>query len=231
MRNKLMEKEKKVIREEIKQDEKKNGGKKRKSEKAASQAPKKAKTSSTGAKKKPPPKMMKKANGQLKPRVTSQGNKRMSIPEDLFPEFCRRIGANGTGERMKLINKFAEDFPTVSVRQVTLRLGEITTRDLPKGIPPLEKKGGRAFMFYLLPRFYKFLPEDERPEEWEKRAEEDERKYQEEKEGRKTPLKSSSVAVIDPGSDKMDGASITTGASPSVADDDGEETEDEGDPA
>ena len=44
-----------------------------------------------------------------KPRVTSQGNKRMSIPMEIFPEFCRRIGATGTAQRTKLRNKFVLD--------------------------------------------------------------------------------------------------------------------------
>jgi SWI/SNF-related matrix-associated actin-dependent regulator of chromatin subfamily A member 5 len=57
-----------------------------------------------------------------KPRVTSQGNKRMSIPEELFPEFCRLIGATGTAQRMKLINDFVEKYPDVSVRQVRYQL-------------------------------------------------------------------------------------------------------------
>jgi hypothetical protein len=36
--------------------------------------------------------LMKQPDGQLKVRVTSQGNKRMTIPDEVFPEFCRRIG-------------------------------------------------------------------------------------------------------------------------------------------
>lgn len=96
--------------------------------------------------KKSPKLMMKKANGQLKPRITSNGNKRMAIPDDLFPEFCKRIGAHGTGERVNVINQFVEDHPTISIRQVTIRLSEITTRDRPTWIPEPEKKQGRAFM-------------------------------------------------------------------------------------
>ena len=105
--------------------------------------------------------MMQRPDGQLKPRVTSQGNKRMTIPEELFPEFCRRISASGTGERMNVINRFVDDHPTISVRQVTLRLTEITTRVKPACVPESKdksKKGGRAFMFYLRPCFYKYLP-------------------------------------------------------------------------
>jgi hypothetical protein len=119
-------------------------------------------------------KMMKKANGVLAPRVTSQGNKRMSIPDELLPDFCRRIGANGTGERMKLINTFVEEYPDISVRQVTMKFSDITTKTLPSWIPPPEKKSGRSFMFYLRARHYHLLPENERPNDWEKLAEEDE---------------------------------------------------------
>ena len=127
---------------------------------------------------------MKTANGQVKQRVTSQGNKRMAIPDEHFPEFCRRIGANGTAERMKLINQFAEEHPTVSVRQVTLKLGEITTKTVPGCITQpaeREKKAGRAFVFYLRPRYYKYLPPEERPADWEKYAALDEQAWQEEK--------------------------------------------------
>jgi len=122
--------------------------------------------------------MMKKPDGQLKPRVTSQGNKRMTIPDELFPEFCRRISAAGTGERMKLINEFVEDNPTISVRQVTLKLSEVTTRDRPACVaPPSEttKKSGRAFIFYLRPCFYKHLTPEDRPPNWKEFAEADEK--------------------------------------------------------
>jgi SWI/SNF-related matrix-associated actin-dependent regulator of chromatin subfamily A member 5 len=213
---------------EFKADKKK--GKKRKNDPSTTfHAPKKMKMA-PGPKKKAP-KLMKKANGQLKPRVTSQGNKRMAIPDELFSGFCRRIGAKGTGERMKLINHFAEDNPTVSVRQVTLRLGEITTKDLPGCIEPPEKKSGRAFMFYLRPRFYKHLSPDELPEGWEKYAEEDESKWQQEKANKKASSAKSEEKAESVTSDKMESAS---NVSPSVVeedDDDGEETEDEGEPA
>ena len=124
----------------------------------------------------------------VKPRITSLGNKRMQIPDELFPEFCRRISAYGTGERMKVINAFVEDHPAVSVRQVTMRFSEITTRDRPGCIPDVKfvKKSGRAFMFYLRPCFYKCLPASERPVNWEQYAADDERLYEEEKELRRT---------------------------------------------
>ena len=113
---------------------------------------------------------------------SNNGNKRMAIPDDLFPEFCRRIGAYGTGERVQMMNKFVEENPQISIRQVTLKLAEITTKDRPPWIPEPDKKQGRAFMFYLRPRFYPLLPENERPEGWEQYAAEDERKWAEEKE-------------------------------------------------
>eukprot|EP00980_Cylindrotheca_fusiformis_P022389 scaffold9267_cov168-Cylindrotheca_fusiformis.AAC.1 len=228
-RKKLIAAEKKLIYKSFKEDKK--NGKKRKSEPASTfHAPKKIKLS-TGPKKKVP-KLMKNSSGQLKPRVTSQGNKRMSIPDDLFPEFCRRIGADGTGERMKLINQFAEENPTVSVRQVTLRLGEITTKDMPGCVVPKEKekKTGRAFMFYLRPRYYKHLPPEDRPEGWEKYAEEDDRKWLAEQAAKKASKKQkkenrvSTSSAASTASDQMESAS---NVSPSVADDDGEETEDD----
>ena len=173
-------------------DKSKKTSKKRKAEPAAtstkkasttavaSKSPATAASKGTGAKKSPKL-MMKKANGQLKPRITSNGNKRMAIPDELFPEFCQRIGARGTGERVNLLTQFVEDHPTISIRQVTIKFSEITVRDRPAWVPEPEKKQGRAFMFYLRPRFYKYLPDNERPADWEALAEEDERKWQEEK--------------------------------------------------
>lgn len=152
------------------------GGKGSKKRKPSSKSAKpKTTTAPTGKKK-----MMKKANGVLAPRVTSQGNKRMSIPDELLPEFCRRIGAHGTGERMKLINTFVEEHPDISVRQVTMKFSDITTRTLPSWVPPPEKKSGRSFVFYLRARFYHLLLENERPNDWEKLAEEDEALWKQE---------------------------------------------------
>lgn len=216
-------------------------GKKRKSEtKTLFPNPKKPK--SIQAMKKKVPKMMKTAAGQVKLRVTSQGNKRMAIPDEHFPEFCRRIGAGGTGERMKLINQFAEEHPTVSVRQVTLKLGEITTKEMPACVKPPEKKQGRAFMFYLRPRFYKHLPPEERPEGWEKYAEIDERLWEAEQQssgnGKRKKSSSSSNNTVTSSHASVADESITSekaetasNVSPSVGDDDdeedGEETGDE----
>jgi hypothetical protein len=212
-------------------DKKKSKKHKLESTTSVSPPPKKMKMS-PGPKSKGP-KLMKKADGQLKPRVTSQGNKRMAIPVELFPDFCGRISAEGTGERMKLINQFADEHPTISVRQVTIRLGEITTRELPACVKPPEKKNGRAFMFYLRPRFYKYLSADERPEEWEKYAAEDEAKHQEERANRKNGIIKDSdenfraSSMGDRDEMQSNGSPVENGGDD--YDDDGEETEDEGD--
>lgn len=155
----------------------------KKNSKKGSAATTKGSSNNGGATKKTPKLMMKQPNGQLKPRITSNGNKRMAIPDDLFPLFCRRIGAEGTHERVNLINQFAEEHPTISIRQLTIRFSEITQRDRPSVVPPEEKQPGqgRKFMFYLRPRFYSKLSPSERPEGWEAAAEEDELKWREEK--------------------------------------------------
>jgi hypothetical protein len=192
IRNRLLKEEEDRLNEILNKAEKKKS-KKRKAE----PSPKKLKpsvqlppaASAESKLKKPKQLMMKKPDGQLKIRVTSQGNKRMTIPDELFPDFCHRIGAEGTGERMKLINQFVEENPTISVRQVTMRLAEITTRDRPECISASERKGGRAFIFYLRPCFYKHLPPDERPEGWEKYAAEDERLLEEEKQRKREDKK------------------------------------------
>ena len=157
--------------------------KKRKADPTGSPSPKKAKSAPAPASssKKKKKLMMKNADGELKPRVTSQGNKRMSIPDDLFPLFCQRIGANGTHERAKLIDQFVEEHPTISARQVTIKFGEITTRDRPACVPEFERKSGRAFIFYLRPKFYKHLTPDHRPDKWEEYMELDAKAWEEEK--------------------------------------------------
>jgi hypothetical protein len=80
---------------------------------------------------------------------------------------------------MKLINAFVDENPEVSTRQVTIKFSEITTRKMPSWMS--EKPKGKAFMFYLRGRFYHLLPENERPENWEKYAAEDELLWKEEK--------------------------------------------------
>jgi hypothetical protein len=106
------------------------------------------------------------------PSITSHGNKRMSIPEDLLPHLCRKIGACGTRKRMQTIEDFCKEFPAVSVRQATFKFAEITTLNRPACIPepPKPKGKGRAFLFLLRPRLYHLLPENERPNDWEKYA-------------------------------------------------------------
>ena len=154
--------------------------KKRKGD-AMSSSPKKKGGSSAQKAADPPKKkkklMMKQSDGQLKIRVTSQGNKRMTIPDELFPEFCRRIG-QGTGNRVEVINKFVEDYPTISARQVTLKFADVCAREKPVCVSealvaPKKKKMGRTFMFYLRPCFYKHLLPEHRPVDWEKYAAED----------------------------------------------------------
>lgn len=171
----------------------KKGPKKRKAEPTSSaNPPKKVSSNSSKAppavavpagKQKAPKLLIKTTSGQLKARVTSNGNKKMDIPEELFPDFCRRIGVNGTGERVTVINQFVEEYPTISIRQVTMKMTEITQRERPAWVPEPERKQGqgRAFMFYLRPRFYRYLPETGRPDNWQEAAAEDEQKWQDEK--------------------------------------------------
>ena len=170
-----LRKREELIKREMKRIAKGGGKKNPKKRKHEASKPGPKPKSTTGkalGKRKP----LKKPNGA--PRVTSLGNKRMSIPDDQFPEFCRRIGAHGTGERMKLINTFVDENPDVSTRQVTIKFGEITTRKMPSWIS--EKPKGKTFMFYLRGRFYHLLPENERPENWQKYAAEDELLWKEE---------------------------------------------------
>merc|ERR1712238_126074 len=186
-------------------------------------------------------KMMMTTTG-MRPRITSQGNKRMSIPDEAFPDFCRRIGPFGTGERMKLINQFAEEHTETSVRQITIKLGEITCREPPACVDMGGRKI-RPFMFYLRPRYYKYLYPEDRPDDWEIFSEEDDLLWEREQEEmrlnkekeklmktKKKPGKNPTEAVESNdvesiSSDRLDNAS---NVSPSVdGDDDGDKTEDE----
>jgi hypothetical protein len=119
---------------------------------------------------------------KVSPPGNPLGNKRMAVSDDVIPDFCRRISANGTRKRMNTINEFVKDHPQASIRQVTFKFTDLTTKDRPSCIPKPEKpKGkGRAFTFYLRPRFYHMLPEEERPKDWERFAKEDDLKWQEE---------------------------------------------------
>ena len=205
-----------------------SNSKKRKPEaKDGDAAAKKAKTAL--APKKKSTKMMLTANG-MKPRVTSQGNKRMSIPDEAFPEFCRRIGPYGTGERMKLINQFAEDYPETSIRQVTLKLGEITCKEPPACVDMTGRKV-RAFMFYLRPRYYRHLQSEDRPDNWEKFAALDDQLWEMEEESKRLKkekaLKNAAAEIAaDAESVSSDRMELASNVSPSVTGDD--DTEDEG---
>ena len=194
--------------------------KKRKAESKDGDASKKSKTT------KKTQKMMMTANG-MKPRVTSQGNKRMSIPDEAFPEFCRRIGPYGTGERMKLINQFAEDYPETSIRQVTLKLGEITCKEPPACVDMTGRKV-RAFMFYLRPRYYKYLLPEDRPDNWEKFAALDNQLWEMEEESKRLKKeKALKHAAAEVAADAESASEVeASNVSPSVTGDD--DTEDEG---
>ena len=119
---------------------------------------------------------------KISPPGNPLGNKKMAVPDELLPDLCRQISANGTRKRMQTITEFSKEHTSVSIRQVTFKFAEITTKDRPPCIPKQEKpKGkGRAFIFFLRPKFYSLLPESERPEDWERYAKEDELLFQEE---------------------------------------------------
>lgn len=133
--------------------------------------------------------LMKTADGQLKPRITSQGNKRMAIPEELFPEFCQLVTADGVWKRDQLVSDFVSNHPTISMRQVNMKLAEITTRNRPDCVSEPRGKVGRAVTFYLRPRYYKYLEEDQRPRDWERYAEADEALWEREQAKKKEDRK------------------------------------------
>jgi len=122
--------------------------------------------------------LMKNADGQLRPRITSQGNKAMAIPEDLFPVFCQFVTADGVWKRENLVEAFVNSHPLISMRQVSIKLADITTRNRPACVGPPTGKTGRAVVFYLRPRYYKYLRPEQRPPDWERYAEADEVLYQ-----------------------------------------------------
>lgn len=174
-----------------------------------------------------------------------KGSIRMAVTDDLLPELCRRIGASGTNKRMKTIEDFSRDFPGASVRQVTFKFADITTRDRPACIEakPERTGPGRSFDFYLRPRLYHLLPPDERPSDWERYAKEDELRYKaelaekgEEKGKKDKPTKNtnnsskSSVASVASETDSIDNMSVgasEVGSAEQSEPDDGEETEEE----
>lgn len=99
------------------------------------------------------------------------------IPDALVPELARKITANGTRMREDIIKQFTTDHPETSIRQCLIKFQELTTKHKPDFIPEPEKASGRAWMFYLRPRFYHMLPEDSRPDGWEAAAAKDEEEY------------------------------------------------------
>ncbi|KAI2491920.1 Class II histone deacetylase complex subunits 2 and 3 [Fragilaria crotonensis] len=131
---------------------------------------------------------------------------------------------------MKLINKFVEDYPDVSVRQVTMKFSDVTTKDCPPGVMPPEKKSGRAFQFYLRPKFYAYLgPDDSKPDNWEKMMAEDDVIYAKEQEQKKLERKAKDQQLKEMISETT---SVKSGTSDAAdfhgdGDDDGDETEDE----
>lgn len=119
-----------------------------------------------------------------KPKGASKGSIPMALPERLLPEFAHRITANGTNKRMDVIDGFIRDHPETSARQATIKFSELTTKDKPFCVPPPPKKTGkgRSITFYLRPKFYHMLQDEEKPEGWEQAAEADLLLYEEEKE-------------------------------------------------
>ena len=100
------------------------------------------------------------------------------IPDALIPELCRKITANGTRARDDIIKQFTTDHPEASIRQCLIKFQELTTKYKPlDSIPHPEKVSGRAWVFYLRPRFYHMLDENERPDGWEAAAVQDEELY------------------------------------------------------
>ena len=82
-------------------------------------------------------------------------------------------------------------------------------------------------MFYLRPRFYKYLPPSERPEGWEQYAEQDEMKWKQE-DSKKSTKKSSVEDSLDGNKAREKTDSNETMSATADVEDDGEETEDEG---
>jgi SWI/SNF-related matrix-associated actin-dependent regulator of chromatin subfamily A member 5 len=221
VRNELFAKETDVMENELKKGK---GGKKRKHEPPSPKLTGKTSPKLLG----PVAKKVVMPGLKKKPRVTSQGNKRMSIPKEIFPDFCQRIGANGTAQRMKLINTFVEDYPDVSVRQVTMKFSDVTTKDCPPGVMPPEKKSGRAFQFYLRPKFYAYLgPDDSKPDNWEKLMAEDDVIYAKEQEQKKLERKAKDQQLKEMISETTSVKSGTSDAGDVHGDYDGDETEDE----
>jgi len=179
---------------------------------------------------------------RLPPPGNPLGNKKMSVPDEILPDFCKLISAKGTRKRMECINTFVKAHPSVSIRQVTFKFADLTTRDRPGCIPKPEKpKGkGRAFIFYLRPRFYHLLPEDERPENWENYVADDEAKWKIEQQNQKDEQMEKDEAMkqmMNDGGSQMDLESNENDTSMELEplksqddDEDDDETEDEAEP-
>jgi len=147
---------------------------------------------------------------RISPPGNPLGNKKMAVPDELLPALCKKISAHGTRKRMQTIQEFSKEHPAVSIRQVTFKFAEVTTKDRPGCVPKTEKpKGkGRAFIFFLRPKFYPLLPESERPDDWERYHKEDEILFQEEsrKEKEEKAKKDKSMK------DMMDDATVSSQA-------------------
>ena len=125
---------------------------------------------------------MDKSPDYKKPKGQSKGSVPMAVPDRLVPEFCRLISVNGTNQRLETINSFVNSHPAISARQTTIKFQELTMKERPSCVPEPEKKigKGRSVTFYLRPRFYHLLPEEDRPDGWEEAAQDDEVRWQQE---------------------------------------------------
>ncbi|KAL7522328.1 hypothetical protein ACHAWX_007021 [Stephanocyclus meneghinianus] len=119
------------------------------------------------------------------------------IPDALIPELCRRITANGTRMRDDIIKQFTKDHPEASIRQCLIKFMELTTKYKPDCVPEPEKVAGRAWIYFLRPRFYHFLDEENRPDGWEAAAEEDEANYAKECEEKALEEKANAEAAAE----------------------------------
>ena len=132
-------------------------------------------------KKKPGPKP-KKAEPKGESEKKKSGGFKMSVPENLLPEFAKLIGVDGTNMRNDIINDFTASHPNTSARQVTIKFSEMATKKRPETAKEAPKQGGRgrAVWYYLRPMFYHLLEESERPSGWEEAAKVDNALYEKE---------------------------------------------------
>ena len=137
-----------------------------------------------------PPQKEKKKPGPKPKKVESKGDSekrksggfKMSVPEELLPEFAKLIGVDGTNMRNDIINDFTASHPNTSARQVTIKFAEMATKNRPETAKEAPKQGGRgrAVWYYLRPIFYYLLDESERPEGWEEAVRVDKALYEKE---------------------------------------------------